>query len=1128
MLRKRSHWIVFSLVAVLCTWFAVVWFPRALPIVAIDLQMEREAALRAAAELGERDGLGPAGFRQAASFSQENAEAQTYIELEAGGRDAVAALREAGLFEPYIWRVRHFRSGEATEALLRFTPAGEPYGFALTLPEDEPGASLAAAAARTIAERGAVERGIELDAFHAIEASQVVRPGGRTDHTFVYERTGVSVGEAQLRLRLRVAGDRFSELTHFVHVPEGFTRRYQEMRAANEAVAVLANVIFMLVFLIGGCGIGTFLLLRGRWVIWRTPLLWGGAIAALLSLATLNGLPLEWMSYDTATSEGSFLARHIATAVAIFVFGTPLLALIFMAAESLTRRAFPQQLQQWRLWSRGVAGSDPVLGRTLGGYLWVPVNLAFVVAFYYFGARLFGWWSPAEALVNPDVVATYFPWLTAIALSAFSGFWEESVFRAVPLAGAALIGRRLGRPGAWIGGALVLQALVFAAAHADYPQQPAYARVVELVIPALAWGLIYLRWGLLPVVLTHFAFNLSLFSLPLFAASTGLWPSKLIVVVLGLVPLWIVLHARRRDGASATAPADAYNAAWHPAAPPQPEVEPATQPPAEAQPQLAAAPLYAIPLVAALGLGLWLWATPWQADDPPVAVDRATAVATARAAVAAERGFVPADDWRVLPHLHAQPVQSRRFVWREGGPDAYHALRDDHILAPHWHVRYARFSGPVEERAEEYDVVIGYDGTVHRVEQTLPEARPGAALEEDEARALAHGELSERFGRDAAALREVTATATSRPDRRDWEFVFADDAGYPLETGEARLSVVIAGDAVIDAYRLIHVPEEWSRAERSRTMPSRILGMIAGGLGFLIFGGSLVGGVVRWSRGPFPVRLVAGAFAGMFALLAISAWNDWPALAATFVTAQPWQTQVFAVSAVFAIMLLTGAAAIALGVGFVQSWKLHSPATAEPIMTGAALGALMAGLGALVARLGPQTGPIGGSYSGADAVLPALAAALGPVSAFVTNTLLLLIVLVAIDRFTAGWTRRRALIGAAAVVVGTIMVAGRIPEIQWVGLAAAAVGGAALLLLYLLVRRLHLAMVPTAVAVTAALGLVPQLLFRPYAGAAVGAALALGLVLALGVLWSRLLLRSAAAAAVPQPVEADAVAAGGV
>ena len=107
-----------------------------------------------------------------------------------------------------------------------------------------------------------------------------------------------------------------------------------------------------------------------------------------------------------------------------------------------------------------------MLGRTAAGYLLVSVFFAYEVALYIFATRKLGWWTPSEALIHPDVLATYVPWLSAIANSLQAGFWEESLFRAVPIAGAALIGQYLGQRRLFIVLAFVLQALIFGAGHA--------------------------------------------------------------------------------------------------------------------------------------------------------------------------------------------------------------------------------------------------------------------------------------------------------------------------------------------------------------------------------------------------------------------------------------------------------------------------------------------------------------------------------------------------------------------------------------------------------------------------------------------------------------------------------------
>ena len=263
----------------------------------------------------------------------------------------------------------------------------------------------------------------------------------------------------------------------------------------------------------------------------------------------LNQLPLAWMNYDTALSRQGFLADQIVWALVQFVALGIVLTLSFMAAETLSRKAFPHHIQLWKLGSRGVANTTPVLGYTVAGYLLVPLFFGYEVALYFFSNNVLGWWSPSNALLEPDVLATYLPWLSSIAISLQAGFWEECLFRAVPLAGAALLGRRFGRPALWIGAAMVLQALIFGAGHAAYPTQPAYARVVELILPSFFFGAIYLRYGLLPAIVLHFAFDVVWFAIPLFVSEApGVWVDQVLVVLLTLVPLaaigWVRWRAR--------------------------------------------------------------------------------------------------------------------------------------------------------------------------------------------------------------------------------------------------------------------------------------------------------------------------------------------------------------------------------------------------------------------------------------------------------------------------------------------------------------------------------------------------------------------------------------------------------
>ena len=174
------------------------------------------------------------------------------------------------------------------------------------------------------------------------------------------------------------------------------------------------------------------------------------------------------------------------------------------------------------------------------------------------------------------MLATYVPWLSAIANSLQAGFWEECLFRAVPIAGAALIGDRFGKRGLFLVIAFVVQAVIFGAGHAPYPTQPSYARPVELILPSIGFGLLYLYFGLLPGIVLHFAFDVVWFALPIFLAEAP--------------GIWVQQADGRRDDARAAvgsccgaecrpgawtelSPGD-RNAAWTPPAAPEPEPVP--------------------------------------------------------------------------------------------------------------------------------------------------------------------------------------------------------------------------------------------------------------------------------------------------------------------------------------------------------------------------------------------------------------------------------------------------------------------------------------------------------------------------------------------------------------------------
>ena len=1100
MSKRPVFWIVFLLLSALAVYFAVANFPRAFPIVSLDLRMDRAAALRAAGTLAAQNRWGPDGVsRQAASFGVDDT-VQTFVELAGGGKEAFRRMLDRGLYAAYGWRVRCFREGETNETLVRFTPAGTPYGFVEKLREAAPGASLSEAEARHIAEDRARVWRVDLPAYAPVEASKEVKPGGRTDHTFVYERRAERLGEGRYRLRLVVSGDRLTELTHFVKVPEAFTRRYEEMRSANNAIALGALVLAVVLYLVVGGGFGVFTLLRQRWVLWRQPLALGVVVALAQALAVLNSWPLAWMGYDTALPGNTFLIQRVLMVAVTFLAGVLYLTLSFMAAESLTRKAFPHHPQLWRLWSRDAAGTLQVLGRTAGGYLYTGIELAYVVGFYLIASRLLGWWTPSEALVQPDILATYLPWLSAVAPSLHAGIWEECLFRAVPIAGAALIGERLGHRRLWIGAALVLQAVVFGGGHANYASEPAYARLVELILPAMVWGVVYLCFGLLPAIVTHYVFDLALFAIPLFTASSGgARVDQAMVVLCGLAPLGVVLLARLRAPRWGTLAESLLNRAWAPA----PAAEPATAP--AAAPAPVAAPLSATRVRVALAFGiagLAVWALAGlRPDAPRLQVGRPEARERALAALAA-RDVTPAARWKVLTTVAAGIDVPNYFVWRTAGRDTYRSLLGTYLPPPRWNVRRATFAGDVVERAEEWQVEVTGDGAIFRVHHQLPQRRPGPALDETPARELARQALRERFQLDPLGLREISAVSTALPARRDWTFTFADSASHLLKQGQLRLAVEIAGGQVVDARRFVFVPEDWERAFRSEESVLSILGWLRYLVVGLVMIAGMVTAIVLWSRRDFPARFAGVAFAALAVAGLVQFANNWPGVEAQFSTAQPFDLQ-RAVAIVAGLLQVLSAAAVALFAGFAhgRARAATGARTRAPVVVGIALGFAVAGLVRALWLMSRALAPAWPGYGAAQAVFPVVREGLAPIPTVLTRAAVLLVAFAVAHQLTRGWTRRRVAFGALLFVFGAFggqLGSGSTP-ILW--LEQAVFSGLVFLAAYVFILRYDFTLVPVAIGTMAALSGLRTALLGAYPGAVAGGLVGLVVAVAVAALW---------------------------
>ncbi|MBN2774171.1 MAG: CPBP family intramembrane metalloprotease [Prolixibacteraceae bacterium] len=1095
--RHPLAWFIFIILSVASVIYISKNFEKANSLVNVKVSMDREMALEKAVDLANEFSIGPGDFKQAVAFRQDN-RFQTFVELEAGGLDTFRNYIEKGNYYPYYWHVRHFKEQEINEASFWFTPDGQPFGFSEKIPETEKRPNLDVDEAQKLAEHmAAYNWDVDLLNYELVEKSKTEQVCGRVDHTFVYERQDLSIGEGKFRIELVVSGDRLSRVNYFVKIPEEFDRRYNEMRSANDTISSIASAIILIIYGLLGVLFGITFLLRKRYLIWKPAVWWGLGIAfASVFLLTLNGLQLSWFGYDTSSSQGNYLFREILGGLMnAFGFGA-IIALSVMAAEGLGRIAFPNQIRFWKLWSKDAGSSLQVLGQTIAGYLFAVIILALDVWFYITTTTHFGWWSPAGTLSDPNILANYLPWLDSIATSLQAGFWEEALFRAVPIAGVLILTKNRKSRNIWIILILILQTLIFGAAHANYPNQPSYARVLEMVIPFTIMGIIYIYYGLLPGIIAHYTVDVFWISLPLWVSSTkGIWIDRFMVLIFLFLPLLIVLFRFLKNKKLNEAPESVRNVSWKPVCT---EVKEKNQ---ESLTVIQNKRLekYLVP-AACIGMVVWLMSTPFKYDTPKLNVTKGQAVEIAEKEIITRFNVNP-DDWSILTSVNSTADLKDIFIWEKGGKEKYRELLNQFLPPSYWNIRFIKKEGPVEERAEEYNVIVTTNGKVYLWEHIWPEAKEGANLESVKAQEIVDKFLSKKFGEDRSVLKEISVSPEKLENRTDWEFIFADTVNYQMETGQGRYIVKLSGEEISMAYPYIYVPEEWIRDYNNNQGKLSVIRSAGQVIIFGILAFGLVMSIIFWTKKRFNTRIFLFAFLFFFLFYLFDSLNSWDSLIAGYQTQLPFSNYVvmMLISLVVSGLFLSLFSSIFLGAA-VQNIPVRENPSKYNLIYAVALGIAVYGVFSILSFIVPESKPFFPESTGLNSYLPVFNDLLSGVSGIIYIPALMLTFFIGVEALTGSFRKRKIPAYISAGILGLALTVSACENpVIWI--VSGLIAGGLIILIYVFFIRFHFEWLPLVFGIFPVFKSIETIIRNPYNGSVYGSFLLIMVSTGIFLLW---------------------------
>ncbi|MBV8660752.1 MAG: CPBP family intramembrane metalloprotease, partial [Candidatus Dependentiae bacterium] len=962
-------------------------------LVNLTITVDRQQILADAQELASQLQWDIKDYQNVTSFDSQD-ELQCFVELEGGGKDAFVHMFQSGAYYPYHWHVRFFKEKQVVEMHAWFSPEGKRIGFYQKVSELTPGAALTKQQAQELIEQQIHAWCPNFENYRLIEYDSETRDTGRIDHDFTYERTDLVIGQGFYRFKAVVSGDIVTKLEPSIKIPDNFLCRYQQMRSANNLLAHIGSFFFRALYLLFFGLIGLIFFYRRNYLLARSSGFAAAIIAGGMFLRGLNDFPLWWSFYNTVQSSSTFILMKLFEQLIIFIYLFGMIFAVLVVAEAAGRFVYKNHPQFFKICTLTAAGSYEIAQQVVYGYLMVPFMFFYVIAFGYVMKNYFGWWSPAGSLSDPNVIASYFPWLGAVTISLQAGFFEEVVCRALPIAMTAVLTRNSKYKNIWFWIMFLVQALIFGACHANYPNQPFYARLIELILPSFGFGWIYLNFGLLPGIITHFTYDVVWFAMPIFTSNL-VW-SKIMVIFLTGLPLWIVLAAYAYHKKLYALPTQYFNAAFQ-----ETDYIPT---PIEPRRIGEAIPARNRNIILALGLcGLIAWVNCYKfsPDAHPLLISKVAAIEIAQRAIQNKFGAVLDDAWTPVAIVQDDcSSTASRFIWQKYGKEIYNLAQGSYLTGTNWLVRFMKFSGPVEDRGEEYGVMISscnlerhatrqlinyHAGHVMKCIHKLPEHFAGADISQEQAQEIAYDFIEKEYFLQADDLAIISVNSDKFDERRDWTFVIQDKQIFDFGLGgQARIKIKISGNVVTEYSRFIFVPEDWTRDDQAKIINLNLFKTALWFLMFVLIAFGFIFGIVRLSASRLGLQMIRHKGLFIAAISLIYSLNSIVVYMGSFNTAEPFYDQLTRLS----LGLITNTSwqilfcsiLLAIGaVGFIRGKKSNF---IYSFLLSFAAALIILGTSALLSYKEPFLEPVVGNYGPIGHWMPTLAFCSGYIKIF--------------------------------------------------------------------------------------------------------------------------------------------------
>lgn len=502
--NKRFSWVLYIAIALVAGVFWIVFtYPQ---LSFIKLSVGRKAALAVADDFLRARGIDTGPYKKSAVFRQNNS---TILFLQRTiGLEGIQTYTEKFGVDIFFWSVRYFQPKQKEEFRVVVDSAdGKVISFSHTIdsgtakPDIEKGAALLAAENFLGGQIGFVPGG------YSLKHDELRKFDHRNEYNFVWEMNDSRLvwdpqkESAKVVVRATVTGG--GEILAFeknsLAIPNEFFRIIEAMKnlGNNLAAVVLPFKLLLLVAVM-------YYVLRGIshlvLNVSRKFYIGIGFFSLLISLiGIMNFYPELLNDYNTTVDELSFYWQTSIQLAVSALFVAFITIVPGMAGEALAFERAPEKIEIGFMGYLRATFLNRRLSAEIGiGYISGISLLGAQAVLFEIGRRFCGvWW---EYTWLTQLTSVYVPFLAIFAFAFKASIGEEFLYRMFGINWGWKIFRSV------IVSCLVFS-LLWGMGHSTYAVYPMWFRSLEVALLGLVLCFVYLRHGIVAVLVAHYFFD---------------------------------------------------------------------------------------------------------------------------------------------------------------------------------------------------------------------------------------------------------------------------------------------------------------------------------------------------------------------------------------------------------------------------------------------------------------------------------------------------------------------------------------------------------------------------------------------------------------------------------------------